>query len=148
MSYNENLNYNKSLTAIEKIQFSLSGIESNLLIAGILLLLSFVVNNDLSHTLISVANANIIMAILNSLPALGLDGEKALSALLDVESIFIVALEWMLFKSERKQLLKQGIVGYLCFAFFCFILIAQVIVALTIISDIIIVILLIFISAF
>jgi len=76
VSYNENLNYNKSLTAKEKIQFSLSGIESNLLIAGILLLLSFVVNNDLSHTLISVANANIIMAILNSLPALGLDGEK------------------------------------------------------------------------
>ena len=97
VSYNENLNYNKSLTAKEKIQFSLSGIESNLLIAGVLLLLSFVVNNDLSHTLISVANANIIMAILNSLPALGLDGEKALSALLDVESIFIVALEWMLF---------------------------------------------------
>ena len=134
VSYNQNMNYNKHLTPKEKIQFSLSGIESNLLMAGILLLAS-VLDSYLSETLIMCANINVLFAILNSLPAMGLDGEKALSTFLDVDNIFFTALEWMFDKTRRKKLFSYGILGYACSGFFCSILITQVFVTLLIISD-------------
>lgn len=148
VSYNDKMNYNKTLTSKEKVQFSLSGIESNMLMAGLLILVSVVINSPLSYTLISVANINIIMAIFNSLPALGLDGEKALSAFFDIDSIFFSALKWMIFKFSRKKLLEQGFIGYICFAFFCFVLILQLFVILIIVLDIVTMIFLVFIGIF
>ena len=132
--YNQNMNYNKHLTPKEKIQFSLSGIETNLLMTGILLLAS-VLDSYLSETLIMCANINVLFAILNSLPAMGFDGEKALSAFLGIDSVFSAALYWMLDKRRRKSILNYGFAAYACSGFFCSILITQVFVTLLIIWD-------------
>ena len=137
VSLNSVMNYKKHFTTKEKIQFAMSGIESNLMIAGILLLVSFVLDSYLSETLVMCANINILLAILNSLPAMGLDGEKALSAALDIESVFAAALDWLLDKQRRKNLLlKYGIIGYVsCSVFFGSILVTQVLVVLYILSN-------------
>ena len=134
VSYNQNMNYNKHLTPKEKIQFSLSGIESNLLMAGILLLAS-VLDSYLSEALIMCANINVLFAILNSLPAMGFDGEKALSAFLGIDSVFSAALYWMLDKRRRKSILNYVFAGYACSAFFVSILITQVLFVLYILSN-------------
>ena len=148
VSYNPTINYNKCLTQKEKIQFSLGGIEMNLMISGILMLASVIFDDYLSETFIMSANINIVMAILNSLPAFGLDGERALSELLEIDSIFSTALEWMLNKSMRNQLLKKGFVGYFCLAFFCLLIIIQLFVILVIIADFVSIIYLIFNGSF
>ena len=65
---------------IDNIQLSLSGIEMNLLTAGIcfLLAISF---NSISDTVLIIANYNIGLALINSLLIPDLDGWTALSAL-------------------------------------------------------------------
>ena len=135
VSCNEKMSYKKNFSSKEKIQFYLSGIESNIMMAGILLLASFVLDSYLSETLVMCANVNILLAILNSLPAMGLDGEKALSAFLGIDSIFFASLEWLLDKHRRKSLLRHGIVGYACSAFFGSILVTQILVVLYILSN-------------
>ena len=135
VSCNETMSYKKNFSSKEKIQFYLSGIESNIMMAGILLLASFVLESYLSETLVMCANVNILLAILNSMPAMGLDGEKALSAFLGIDSVFFASLEWLLDKHRRKSLLKHGIIGYACSAFFGSILVIQIVVVLYILSN-------------
>ena len=70
----------KDATKAEKIQFALAGVEVNLLVAGICLLLAMQ-SYQWSLTMLSVANVNVILAGVNLLPASGLDGESSLSAM-------------------------------------------------------------------
>lgn len=80
----------KDASRSEKIQFALAGVEMNLLIAGICLLVASQCY-PLSLVMISVANTNVVLAGINLLPASGLDGESALSAVCGVNSISEVA---------------------------------------------------------
>lgn len=99
----------------DSIQFSLAGIELNLMIAGICLLESMEIWY-LSGTLFSIACLNVALAILNILPAQGLDGESALSDALGVDSINALARKWLHKPQFRKRLLRSGYKGY---AFMC-----------------------------
>jgi len=105
----------KDATKIEKIQFSLAGIETNLLIADICLFLALQ-SLTWSMTMVYVANTNIILAGINLLPASGLDGESALSAACGVTSISKVAGKCLTNKKHRQKLLHTGMPGYVCFA--------------------------------
>lgn len=80
----------KDATKSEKIQFALAGVEVNLLIAGICLLVAMQYYSQ-SFTMVFVANINVVLAGINMLPTSGLDGESALSALFGVDSISKVA---------------------------------------------------------
>lgn len=103
----------------EKIQFALAGIESNLMIAGICLIVA-VQNTSLASTMVAVANMNMILAGINLLPTSGLDGESALSAVFNIESIQKVAKKWLLNRKRRKKLLHSGLRGCVCFCVFLY----------------------------
>lgn len=90
----------KDATKAEKIQFALAGVEVNLLIAGICLLLAMQ-SYQWSLTMFSVANVNVILAGENLLPVSGLDGESALSAACGIDSIGEVARKWLTNKKRR-----------------------------------------------
>lgn len=125
----------KDATKAEKIQFALAGVEVNLLIAGICLLLA-TQSYQWSLTMFSVANVNIILAGINLLPASGLDGEAALSAVFGVDSISEVAKKWLLDKNRRKKLLRFGFSGYACYCIFAFTMLSKAILWLLIGLDI------------
>lgn len=101
----------------ERIQFSLAGVEMNLFVAGIFLLAAQLVY-PLSFTLVSVANVNVLLAGINLLPAAGLDGESALSAVFEVSSISKAAVKWFESGKKRGILLHSGLPGYACLCVF------------------------------
>lgn len=99
-----------------KIQFSLAGIEANLLIAGICLLLA-VQGVPCSPTLLATAEINIVLAAINLLPTAGLDGESALSAVCGVKNISVTAKRWLTSKQRRRERFAPvclGSSGFLC----------------------------------
>lgn len=128
----------KDATKAEKIQFALAGVEVNLLMAGICLILAMQ-SYQWSRTMFSVANVNVILAGVNLLPASGLDGESSLSAMCGVDSISEVARKWLTNKKCRKKLLRAGLPGYACFCFFSVTMISKVILWLLIGLDVVLV---------
>ena len=125
----------KDASRSEKVQFALAGVEMNLLIAGICLLMAMHYYS-LSLVLVSVANINVVLAGINLLPASALDGESALSAVCGVNSISKVAQKWLLNKKRRQKLLRSGFYGYACYCVFAFTMISKVIIWLLIGLDI------------
>lgn len=93
---------NREAKCSQKIQFSLAGIEVDLLLAGMCILFSRMFYS-LSSTLIAAAIINTFLAASNLIPASGLDGESALSALFGVESISKTARRLL---SSKKQICK------------------------------------------
>lgn len=126
----------KDATKAEKIQFALAGVEVNLLIAGICLLLAMQ-SYQWSLTFFSVANVNVILAGVNLLPTSGLDGESALSAACGINSISEVARKWLINKKRRQKLLRAGLPGYVCFCVFSITMISKVILWLLIGLDVV-----------
>ena len=120
----------------QRIQFALAGIEMNLLLAGICLLTAMH-SVSLSLLMLGVANINVVFAAVNLLPARGLDGESALSALCGVESISETAKEWLFSRKLRRKLLRAGLQGYLYFGVFALTLAARVIFWLLAVVDIV-----------
>lgn len=125
----------KDASRSEKVQFALAGVEMNLLIAGICLLIAMQYY-PLSLVLVSVANVNVVLAGINLLPASGLDGESALSAVFGVNSISEVAKKCLFNKKRRQKLLRSGFSGYACYCVFAFTMISKVILWLLIGLDI------------
>ena len=123
-------------TKAEKIQFALAGVEVNLLMAGICLILAMQ-SYQWSRTMFSVANVNVILAGVNLLPASGLDGESSLSAMCGVDSISEVARKWLTNKKCRQKLLRAGLPGYACFCFFSVTMISKVILWLLVGLDVV-----------
>lgn len=119
----------------DRIQFSLAGIEVNLMIAGICLLGSMEIWS-LSGTLFSIACLNVALAILNILPAQGLDGETALSDALGVESINALARKWLHRPKLRKRLLRSGYKGYAYMCLFGFSILCDAAVWLVLGADV------------
>ena len=129
-------------TKAEKIQFALAGVEMNLLIAGICLLLAMQ-HYQWSLTMFTVSTANVFLAGVNLLPASGLDGEAALSAACGINSISEVAKKWLANKKRRHKLLRSGLPGYACFCVFFITLISQLIFWLLIGLDAVLIILIV-----
>lgn len=126
----------KDATKAEKIQFALAGVEVNLLIAGVCLLLAMQ-PYQWSLTMFSVANVNVLLAGINLLPASGLDGESALSAACGIDSIGEVARKWLTNKNRRQKLFRAGLPGYACFFVFSITMISKVIIWLLIWLDVV-----------
>ena len=119
---------NKHVTDLQRMQFSLAGVEMNILMAGILLIAA-AASSRLSLTFVSAANVNVVLAIVNGLiPSFGLDGESALSALLGVKSIYELSKKWLKGKNKRRKLLKAGFPGVLCFGFFSIVYLSKILV--------------------
>lgn len=126
----------KDATKSEKMQFALAGVEMNLLIAGICLLMAMQYYS-LSLVLVSVANINVILAGINLLPASGLDGESALSAACGLTSISEVAPKWLLNKNRRQKLLRSGVSGFACYCVLAFTMISKILLWLLIGFDVV-----------
>lgn len=125
----------KDASRSEKVQFALAGVEMNLLIAGICLLVAMQ-NYLLSLVMVSVANINVVLAGINLLTASGLDGESAQSAACGVNSISEVE-KWLFNKKRRQKLLRSGFSGYACYCVLAFTLISRVILWLLIGLDVV-----------
>ena len=124
----------KNATKAEKLKLALSGILVNLLIAGILFSGS-VLSSTTDYTFIAAAQINCILAAVNLLPAEGLDGESALSALLGVESISETAKKWIMNTKHRRKLFHSGFTGYASFCLFGFIMLSKVLFWVLIVGD-------------
>ena len=128
----------KDATKVEKIQFALAGVEVNLLLAGICLLLAMQ-SYHWSLTMFSVANVNVVLASVNLLPASGLDGESALSAVCGINSISRVSRKWITNKKCRQNFLHSGFLGYAYICIFFITLISKIILWLFIGLEVILV---------
>lgn len=95
----------------EELQQVLAGIEMNILLSGILMILSVIIE-AISLLLIIAAAANMVLAVSNMIPTAGQDGEKALSVVLEVDSIYDLSKEWMTDPEKRHKVLHSGIYGY------------------------------------
>lgn len=122
ISVDDKINSRKS----EQMQFGLAGIEVNLLITGICLIL-IGRHYDWAYELVNIAFFNIILIIGNIVPIPGLDGEKALSVLCGISSIGKVAQKSLFDKKRRQRLLRTGWSGYVCFFIFCLVMFLRVI---------------------
>lgn len=108
------------VTKAEEIQVALAGIEANLLIMGLFLIVSVFCESQ-SATFYAAAIANIGLIISNLVPAKGIpvDGEVALNTLFEVESIYAVARKWAGSKRRRRKLIRSaGLPGVACIALF------------------------------
>ena len=108
------------VTKAEEIQVALAGIEANLLIMGLFLIVSVFCESQ-SATFYAAAIANIGLIISNLVPAKGIpvDGEVALNTLFEVESIYVVARKWAGSKRRRRKLIRSaGLPGVACIALF------------------------------
>ena len=114
VSIDDKINSRKS----DQIQFLLAGVEVNLLVAGVCLILTDRYY-DWSYVLFSFAIINIAFIISNLIPILGSDGERALSVLCGISSIGKDAQKSLLDKERRQRLLRSGWSGYVCFCIFC-----------------------------
>lgn len=117
---------NKKAKCSQKIQFSLAGVEMDLLIAGICMILSRL-SYSLSSTLIAAALINTILAAANLLPASGLDGESALSALFDVESISKTAQRYLSSKRQIRKLINAKLPGIVMILILSIVLASEII---------------------
>ena len=117
----------------KQIQFYLAGIEMNLLITGVSLILSSH-SAYLASTLVSVANVNVLLIIVNLLPTLGMDGESVLSILCEVSDIKKMSQKWLFTPELREKLIRAGWQGYVYILFFCFVYISKYLVVLILVS--------------
>lgn len=137
---------NENVRKCNQIQFSLAGIECNLMLAGICFIGSMEFYS-LSGTLFSVACLNVVFSILNILPAKGLDGESALSHALGVESINTLARKWLHKPKLCRRLLQSGYKGYAYICLFGFSILCDAIVWLVIGIDVLYAVVNLFFSA-
>lgn len=126
----------KDASKTEKIQLALAGIEANLLLAGICMMIA-TQYPPLYMLMSSIANINVVFALVNSIPSFGLDGEAALSALYGIDNIGKAAKKWLFSKKHRQKLLHSGPSGYIFFCVFTVIMISKLLFGLFICFDII-----------
>ena len=105
----------------------------NLLITGVSLILSSH-SAYLASTLVSVANVNVLLIIVNLLPTLGMDGESVLSILCEVSDIKKMSQKWLFTPELREKLIRAGWQGYVYILFFCFVYISKYLVVLILVS--------------
>lgn len=112
---------------LEQMQFYLAGIEANLLAAAMFLLISLK-PFSFDRTFAMAANTNVLLAIVNILPVFDLDGERAFSALLEVESLCEEAILFLTCKSYRRIILTD-LQGFGYAALYVFILLSILAIA-------------------
>lgn len=99
------------------VQFSLAGVEMDMLAAGLCYALSAALPT-LSLTLLALARLNLSLLVINLLPITGTDGEHILAQLLGVKDLGKAAKKALLDPDERARLLRAGLPGAACLAGF------------------------------
>lgn len=116
-------------TRKEIVQFSLAGIEMNLLIAGLCLAIG-------TTTAVAIANLNVFLVIINILPGAGFDGEAAWGAIFGIEGdLSVMARKWLQSRDRRRRLLEKGVVGYIWFLIFTICLLSKYILLGIVVVD-------------
>lgn len=124
-----------SVSRLKRLQFSISGVEANLLFAAILLFFSVKASPfDLMFS--AAADINLLICLFNLLPATGRDGEVVLSAILGVDSVSENAKRFITSHDYRKHTLQAGCVGYIRAICYLLSLASSVIVGAVIFWDI------------
>ena len=111
----------------EEVHASLAGIEMQLLLFGVFWLIGGL-NLGVSYTFLEASKFNLLIMLVNIMPAFGFDGEQALSAALGVDDIYKKAKMWLGDNAHREKLLSHGKKGYLFFGLYAFVLLAKWIV--------------------
>lgn len=132
----------KGVSRLARLQFNLVGIEINILIAGVFLLLA-TKSSPLDTTFAMAANINLFLMLLNLLPASGMDGESAINTCLGKE-IREDAKKFLTSRTFRREKLTSGRSGYGCIAVYAIYYISSVAVGLLIAADILVIVLKIF----
>jgi hypothetical protein len=101
----------------ESVQLYLAGVEADLMLAGVFFALAAEFG-ELQWTVVEAGIVNVIMIFLNLLLVKGLDGEGALSAFLEIDSISDTAMNWMKDRNKRRKLFTSGLTGYVCLLMF------------------------------
>lgn len=91
----------------DRLKVSLAGIEMNILTAGIFFILS-AFGGTYAVMFRYLGLVNLILVLFNLLPAQGLDGEAALSAVFDVDSIYSIAKKNLFDRKLRRRLYRSG----------------------------------------
>lgn len=118
-----------------KIQMALAGIEANLLMAGLLLILGMCWDS-MAATFVMAANINVALALLNALPVKGLDGGMALCYALGVKDISGFAQGILFSAPKRRALYAEGWAGMLCLALCFGVLLAGIVLILLVAYDV------------
>ena len=108
----------------ERVQFSLAGIEMNLLVAGICLFAAMLYY-PLSFTFLLTARMNVLLAAINLLPAFEFDGESVLSDLLGIEDLGKTAKAQLFNRKHRRKLLRSGLRGAAHFCVYTVVLLSE-----------------------
>lgn len=119
--------YNPHAAPHQKFQFAMAGVETNLLMAGICIFAA----SHLPHaalTLLTIAVMNLLFLFTNLLPGDELDGEAALSALLQVDSISFYAKKFLRSRRYRRQVLHSGPISILILLIFVLIYLSTILI--------------------
>lgn len=108
----------KHVKSSARVQLSLAGIEANLLLGSLFLLLSMHPSR-LDACFFTGSYMNFFLAALNLIPASGLDGGAAFGALLGFRNIGDFSMLFFKKRAFRRRVLQAGPCGYLCAASFC-----------------------------
>lgn len=122
---------------LKKIQINAAGVEGNLLLAGILLMLTGLFPH-FSGVFFYAAWINIVMTLINMLAISGTDGMKILLLIIGVsEDYGINKLKLMTRKRRKKNLYKkEGILGYAKMTICYTVLLLQIALPILILTDI------------
>lgn len=103
----------------QRFQIALAGIEMNLSIGGVSLILSCLIP-EMEFTYFMIAALSIAIAVINALPTSGLDGEGALSAIFDVKNCGETAKKCLYNRKIRERFMRRGVRGFFCLGLFVF----------------------------
>lgn len=120
---------------LQRVQLDLAGPESNLMVAGIYMVLATVIH-DCEITFLIAASVSFILGLVNCIPAVGLDGHGALSGLFGVESLHDIARDTVFDRKARRRLLSRGSSGRRCLCLLLGVLFCDLLVAVLIGVDV------------
>lgn len=111
------VNYNENANSRVRLRNSLCGVLMNVLMLCVCLTLR-PLSSSLTITLEWVAISNVLLVIINLIPAKGHDGEEALSALLGVKSISKLSDVFLKSREKRNSIMCLGKDGAIIMALF------------------------------
>lgn len=119
----------------EELQFTMAGIEVNLILAGASVI-GAAVCDPLSYIFTEAVIINVLLIIGNLIPGeiLELDGTAALNTLFEVDSIFDMARKCLRNRKRRRKLLRCGLSGAACLVLFVLVLVTRYIYYMIIIG--------------
>ena len=119
----------------EELQFTMAGIEVNLILAGASVI-GAAVCEPLSYIFTEAVIINVLLIIGNLIPGeiLELDGTAALNTLFEVDSIFDMARKCLRNRKRRRKLLHCGLSGQACLVLFVLVLVTRYIYYMIIIG--------------